>query len=235
MEAVGFPLPRTEQFGDEHPARGESDMNKQQHITHEPKATELGFLSPSDDPKSLGRLGHYEVIERIGRGGMGLVLKAFDPGLNRVVAIKVLAPELAASPDARHRFTREVRAAAAVCHENVVTIHAVSEDDGLPYLVMQYVPGQSLQQKIDRQGPLSLNEVLRVGMQVAAGLAAAHAQGLVHRDIKPANIMLENSVERVKITDFGLARAIDDAPSPRTGRWPARRATCHPSRRAAIP
>jgi hypothetical protein len=181
------------------------------------KTIDLSFLSGSDDPRSLGRLGRYEVIERIGRGGMGIVLKALDPGLGRIVAIKVLAPELAETNDARRRFTREARAAAAVCHDNVVTIHAVSEDGILPYLVMQYVAGQSLQKKIDRVGPLGLSEILRIGMQVAAGLAAAHAQGLVHRDIKPANILLENGVERVRITDFGLARAIDDASLTRDG------------------
>ncbi|HJZ55979.1 MAG TPA: serine/threonine-protein kinase, partial [Gemmataceae bacterium] len=160
------------------------------------------FLAPSDQPDSLGRIGHYEVQEVIGRGGMGVVLKAFDPRLHRVVAIKVMAAEVAA---ARRRFSREARAAAAVVHDNVVTIHAVEEDHRPPYLVMQYGDGASLQEKLDRAGPLGLREVLRIGMQ------AAHAQGLVHRDVKPANILLEDSVERVRITDFGLARAVDDA------------------------
>src|SRR6201999_881150 len=114
-------------------------------------------------------------------------------------------------------FLREARAAAAVCHEHVVTIHAVDEANGLPYLVMQYVVGRSLQEKIDRDGPLGLRETLRIGMQVAAGLAAAHEQGLVHRDIKPANILLEKSVERAVLTDFGLARAADDAALTRWG------------------
>jgi serine/threonine protein kinase/type II secretory pathway component GspD/PulD (secretin) len=170
----------------------------------------LDFLDPSERADSLGRLNSYEVIEEIGRGGMGIVLKALDPALHRVVAIKVLAPQLAVSASARKRFTREARAAAAVCHEHVVTIHAVEEFKTLPYLVMHYVAGQSLQQKLDSHGPLPVADILRIGMQAAAGLAAAHAQGLVHRDIKPANILLENGVERVRITDFGLARAIDD-------------------------
>jgi tetratricopeptide (TPR) repeat protein len=148
---------------------------------------------------------------------MGVVFKALDPGLNRVVAIKLLTPALATSPRARGRFLREARAAAAVCHEHVVTIHAVDEAGGTPYLVMQYVAGRSLQEKIDREGPLCLKVILRVGMQVSAGLAAAHAQGLVHRDIKPANILLENDVERAKITDFGLARAATDAAITRSG------------------
>jgi serine/threonine protein kinase len=98
-----------------------------------------------------------------------------------------------------------------------VTIHAVDEADGLPYLVMQYVQGVSLQQRLDRDGSLAVREILRIGMQAAQGLAAAHAQGLVHRDIKPANILLENGVERVKITDFGLARAADDASDTQSG------------------
>jgi WD40 repeat protein len=177
----------------------------------------LSFLSPSEKPDHLGRLGTYEVTEVIGRGGMGVVLKAFDGSLNRYVAIKVLAPQLATSAAARKRFAREARAAAAVSHEHVVAIHAVDEINGLPYLVMEYVPGLSLEQRVDRTGPLELKEVLRIGMQTASGLAAAHAQGVVHRDIKPANILLENGVERVKITDFGLARTVDDATLTQSG------------------
>ena len=177
----------------------------------------LDFLEPSDKPGSLGRLGHYEVREVVGRGGMGVVLKAFDESLHRVVAIKVMAPQLATSATARRRFAREARAAAAVTHDHVVTIHAVVEAGPLPHIVMQYVAGQSLQDRLDRTGPLSLPEVLRIGMQTASGLAAAHAQGLVHRDVKPANILLENGVERVKLTDFGLARAADDASLTQSG------------------
>jgi WD40 repeat protein len=146
-----------------------------------------------------------------------VVLKAFDEKLHRVVAIKVMAPQLATSATARRRFVREARAAAAVRDEHVVGIHAVDEANGLPYLVMEYVAGVSLQQRLDRSGPLQLHEVLRIGMQAACGLAAAHAQGLVHRDIKPANILLENGVERVKLTDFGLARAAADASLSQNG------------------
>jgi WD40 repeat protein len=171
----------------------------------------LDFLSSSDKPGQLGRLGEYEILEVLGRGGMGVVLKGFDPALNRFVAIKVLAPQLACSAAARKRFGREGRAAAAVVHDHVVTIHDVKETNGLPYLVMQYVSGITLQDQLERSGPLELREILRIGMQTASGLAAAHGQGLIHRDIKPANILLENGVRRVKISDFGLARAVDDA------------------------
>jgi serine/threonine-protein kinase len=177
----------------------------------------LDFLETSANVASLGRLGPYEVTEVIGRGGMGVVLKGFDIALNRYVAIKVLAAELATSGPARKRFAREAQAAAAVVHDHVVAIHAVDENGRLPYLVMPYIAGRSLQDRIDRDGPLAVTEILRIGMQIASGLAAAHAQGLVHRDIKPANILLENGVERVKITDFGLARAVDDASLTRSG------------------
>jgi serine/threonine-protein kinase len=177
----------------------------------------LDFLSPSDWPDSLGRLGSYEVKGVLGQGGMGVVLKALDPALNRNVAIKVLAAHLATSGTARKRFLREAKAAAAVVHEHVAAIHAVAEASGLPYLVMEYVPGRSLQERLDVQGPLTLAQVLRIGMQAAAGLAAAHAQGLVHRDVKPANILLENGVERVRLTDFGLARAAAEAELTQSG------------------
>jgi serine/threonine-protein kinase len=177
----------------------------------------LNFLNPPDKPGQLGRLERYEVLEEIGRGGMGVVLKAFDPSLHRVVAIKVLAPQLATSGVARKRFLREAKAAAAVTHDHIVTIHAVDEANGLPYLVMQYVAGQSLQDRLDKDGPLELADILRIGMQTASGLAAAHAHGIVHRDIKPANILLEEGVQRVRITDFGLARAMDDASLTQSG------------------
>jgi prepilin-type N-terminal cleavage/methylation domain-containing protein len=177
----------------------------------------LAFLDPPADPQYMGSLGPYQILDVIGRGGMGVVLKGSDPALARVVAIKVLAPELSFLGSARLRFAREARAAASVAHDHVVAIHAVDSWKGLPYFVMQYVPGKSLQARIDCDGPLAVREVLTIGMQVASGLAAAHAQGLVHRDIKPANILLENGIERVKITDFGLARAADDASISQSG------------------
>jgi eukaryotic-like serine/threonine-protein kinase len=154
----------------------------------------------------------------VGRGGMGVVLRALDGVLHRIVAVKVLAPHLASSAPARKRFIREAQAAAAVSHDHVVTIHAVDNRGKLPYLVMQYVAGQSLEDRIvQAAGRLDLTEILRVGLQTANGLAAAHKQGLIHRDIKPANILLENGIQRVKITDFGLARAVDDATITQSG------------------
>jgi hypothetical protein len=186
-------------------------------LQHSAEDTDLGFLTPTDKTDALGRLGHYEILEVIGRGGMGIVLRAFDEKLHRVVAIKVMAAQLATNAAARKRFTREAQAQAAVSHDHVVTIHAVEEANGLPYLVMQFISGMSLQERLDKRAPLQLAEVVRIAMQTAAGLAAAHAQGLIHRDIKPANILLENGVERVKITDFGLARAAADASLTQSG------------------
>ncbi len=177
----------------------------------------LEFLEPSSKPGSLGRLGHHDVLEVLGRGGFGIVVRAFDESLHRVVAIKVLSPQLASTSPARKRFLREARASARVRHANVVQIYAV-EERPLPYLVMEYIPGQTLQQRLDESGPSDVRDVLRIGAQIARGLAAAHDQGLIHRDIKPGNILLESSIEQnVKITDFGLARAADDASLSQSG------------------
>ena len=177
----------------------------------------LQLLGPTDDPNMLGRIGTYEVVGVVGRGGMGVVFKAFDASLNRFVAIKLLLPHLAASGAARRRFAREGQAAAAVIDDHVLPIYSVAEWQGIPYLVTQYSRGTTLQKRIQEQGPLELKEILRIGLQTARGLAAAHAQGLVHRDVKPSNILLDGTVERAMLTDFGLARAVDDATLTRTG------------------
>jgi tRNA A-37 threonylcarbamoyl transferase component Bud32 len=168
------------------------------------------YLEPSDEPNVLGRLGGYDMLEVIGRGGMGVVLKGFDAQLKRCVAVKVLAPHLAHNPLFRKRFAREAQAAAAVMHPNVIAIHQVQATGRLPFLVMPLIPGESLQQRLAKRGPLEVVEILRISMQASSGLAAAHEQGLVHRDVKPANILLEPGVERAVLTDFGLARAGDD-------------------------
>ncbi|MEM9588046.1 MAG: serine/threonine-protein kinase [Planctomycetota bacterium] len=177
----------------------------------------VGFLNPTDDPTKMGRLGTYEVVGIIGAGATAVVLKALDPALNRYVAIKLMRPTLAASPTTRQRFAREARAAAAIIHENVIEIYGVSQVKGLPYLVMPYARGESLASRIRRQGPLNTEAVLNIACQVADGLAAAHANGLVHRDVKPSNILLGDGVERLKLTDFGLARAVDDVGLTRSG------------------
>lgn len=154
----------------------------------------------------MGKLGKYEVTELIGQGGMGVILRGFDESLDRQVAIKLLLRRLANSSTARRRFTREARAVAVISHPNVLTIHAVEEQHGQPFLVMEFVNGGSLHDRIRKNAPLPLDDMLQLGFQIASGLAAAHQQGIIHRDIKPANVMLESQVDRVKITDFGLAR-----------------------------
>ncbi|PQO47109.1 serine/threonine-protein kinase [Blastopirellula marina] len=175
------------------------------------------LLGPTDDPHSMGRIGPYEIVGLLGKGGMGVVFKGYDRSLSRYVAIKVMLPHLAASGAARKRFAREGRAAAAVVNDHVLPIYGVNEWQGTPYLVSQYTSGQSLQKRLDEEGPLALEEILRIGLQTATGLAAAHAQGLVHRDIKPSNILLDGTVDRALLTDFGLARAVDDASMTRSG------------------
>jgi serine/threonine protein kinase len=177
----------------------------------------VDFLEPCDQPEALGRLGEYEIVAVIGRGGMGVVLKGFQRELGRFVAVKVMTPHLAASGSARQRFVREARAAAAIVHPHVMPIHSVCTTSRLPYLVMPFVACESLQERIDQRGQLDVPEILRISLQTAQGLAASHAQGLVHRDVKPANILLETGVDRVFLTDFGLAQAVDDATLTRTG------------------
>jgi serine/threonine protein kinase len=179
----------------------------------------LDFLDPPTDPSYLGRLGHFDVMRIIGRGGMGVVLEAFDSKLHRNVALKVLDPELAEDEVGKQRFCREARAAASVTHENVVAVHQVEKvpEKGIAFLVMQLISGETLEQRLTREKRLPLAEVVRISMEAAKGLAAAHALGLVHRDIKPGNILLEGTVGRVKLTDFGLARVQEDVKLTRTG------------------
>jgi hypothetical protein len=155
------------------------------------------------------KLGGYRVVREIGRGGMGVVLEAEDPRLNRRVAIKVMNPDRASDPAIRGRFLREAQAAAAVEHDNVVPILHVEEEGGVPFIVMPLLHGESLQSRLKREARLPLLELIRLGREVAVGLAAAHARGLVHRDIKPANVWLDAGSGRARILDFGLARAAD--------------------------
>jgi eukaryotic-like serine/threonine-protein kinase len=182
-------------------------------------ALSLAFLDPPEDGSYLGSLENFQIKRVVGRGGMGVVLHAVDTCLQRDVAIKVLDPELSKDELAVSRFCREARAAASISHENVVAVHQVEHDEGkdLPFLVMELISGESLEKKLERGGRLSLREIVSIGMQTASGLTAAHDKGLIHRDIKPGNILLEKSGQRVKLTDFGLARAAEDVRLTRSG------------------
>jgi serine/threonine protein kinase len=176
------------------------------------------FLAPPQAPGEMGRLGPYRVIKILGAGGMGVVFQAEDPRLKRPVAVKAMKPALASSESARARFTREAIATAAIKHDHIVTIYQVGEDRGVPFLAMEFLEGEALDARLRREGALPVAEVVRIGREVAEGLAAAHQRGLIHRDIKPANIWLEGERRRVKILDFGLARAVaEDAQLTQSG------------------
>jgi len=178
----------------------------------------LEILAPPEAADELGRLASYRVLSVLGQGGMGIVFHAEDIQLRRPVALKVMNPSLARSSNARQRFVREAQAAAAVTHDHIVSIYQVGEERGFPFLAMPLLRGESLDDRLRRSGKLTVSEALRMGREIAEGLAAAHKHGLVHRDIKPANIFLEAGSDRVKIVDFGLARgANDDARLTQTG------------------
>ncbi|HEX3314211.1 MAG TPA: serine/threonine-protein kinase, partial [Gemmataceae bacterium] len=166
------------------------------------------LLAPPEQPDEIGRLGVYRVLSVLGKGGMGMVFRAEDPALRRLVALKIMLPELARRGSAKDRFLREARMAATLEHDHVVTIHQVGEDRGIPFIAMSFLKGMSLDDWLKQKRPLAVPQILRIGRETAKGLAAAHERGLIHRDIKPANLWLDGSARgRVKILDFGLARA----------------------------
>ena len=153
----------------------------------------------------IGRtIAHYQILEKLGEGGMGVVYKARDTHLDRFVAIKVLPPERVADPERKRRFVQEAKAASALNHPNIITIHDIAHEDGMDFMVMEFVPGKTLEQLIGRKG-LKLNETLKYSIQIADALARAHAAGIVHRDLKPSNIMVDEH-GLVKVLDFGLAK-----------------------------
>ncbi len=167
-------------------------------------------LSPPQRPDELGRLGDYRILKVLGHGGMGIVYQAEDVRLERLVALKAILPKSAEAPGARSRFLREAKAVAGLRHEHVVTIHTVGEERGIPFLAMELLEGESVEDRLRRDFALPVHEVLRIGWETAEGLAAAHEHGVIHRDIKPANLWLERKQDRVKILDFGLARSMGE-------------------------
>jgi serine/threonine protein kinase len=156
------------------------------------------------------RLAHFEILEKLGEGGMGVVYKARDTHLDRLVAIKLLPPDKVADRDRRLRFVREAKTASALNHPGIVTIHDIAQHDGVDFIVMEFVPGRTLDCVIPRRG-LGLNETVNYGIQIADALAAAHGAGIVHRDLKPSNVVVTEE-GRTRILDFGLAKLVDRTP-----------------------
>jgi serine/threonine protein kinase len=150
------------------------------------------------------RLGPYEITGRLGEGGMGEVYQAHDARLGRTVAIKVLPQHLASDPARRQRLEREARAVSSLSHPNICALYDIGHQDGLDYLVMEHLEGETLAERLER-GPLPSDELFRVAIQIADALDKAHRQGIVHRDLKPANVMLTKG--GAKLLDFGLAKA----------------------------
>jgi serine/threonine-protein kinase len=155
----------------------------------------------------MDNIGRYQLVEKLGQGGMGIVYRAFDTLLQRVVALKVISGNLETGPEQRERFFREARAAGQLSHRNIITIHDLGEVDGQPYLAMEYLQGEDLQRRLAGPDRMSVARKVDLVIQACEGLEYAHSHGVVHRDVKPANIFLTDN-GTVKILDFGLARLV---------------------------
>src|SRR5215216_6091282 len=154
----------------------------------------------------IDTVAHYRIMEALGAGGMGTVYKAYDEKLHRVVALKLLPPEYTSHEDRRRRFLQEARAASALNHPHILTVYEIGDADGKPFIVMEYIEGETLRQKI-KSCSITISEALDIAIQIALGLAKAHEAGIVHRDLKPENLMIRRD-GYVKILDFGLAKLV---------------------------
>ena len=175
------------------------------------------MLKPASHPELLGQIGRYELEQLIGRGGMGLVFRAYDSELHRIVAIKTLAVHLVPNSAAWQRFVRESRACASLVHPHIVPIHDVITEGPVPALVMQLIAGPTLQEWLAEHGSMSWEHAAELMVQLLDGLSLAHEKGFVHRDIKPGNVLLEADASRAMLTDFGLVRTLDDATLTHSG------------------
>ncbi len=219
MNRLLLPPDRTPEF-----ASSEADLQSTVSAFNQ-----YSFLAPAQNPDEIGRIGSFRVLEVLGAGGMGIVFRAEDPRLGRQVAIKVLKPEIRSRQTERIRFLREARAMAKLQSDYVVPLLAIDEENGVPFLVMPYLKGQSLEDRLSHGEPLSLLEIIKIGKEIAIGLGANHIRDLIHRDIKPGNIWLQlwddpanerdcrYSFWRVKILDFGLVRARDEVELTQSG------------------
>jgi eukaryotic-like serine/threonine-protein kinase len=197
-------------------ARPEAASNFHDEVTRELSSV----WRPPKAVDEIGRIGTYRILKMLGAGGMGAVFLAEDTQLHRRVALKMMRPRTAANPGATERFLREARAAAGLRHDHIITVFQVGEEAGVPFLAMEFLEGESLDDRLKRQSPLPIADAISYGRQIAEALGAAHAKGLLHRDVKPANVWLEentkleeeqsSSIHRVKLLDFGLARSVEE-------------------------
>jgi serine/threonine protein kinase len=194
----------------DHPQTAEISSERTQAQSVPPLGGAFAFLAPRQLPDELGRLGDYRVLELLGEGGMGFVFRAEDLALKRMIALKVMRPEVAAKPQAAERFLREGRAAASLKSDHIITVYQVGQAQGVPYLAMEFLEGRSLLEWFRQQtAAVPLPAALRVARDTLRGLALAHDKGFIHRDIKPANLWVEKGTSRIKILDFGLTRSVD--------------------------
>ncbi|MCE9564710.1 MAG: transporter substrate-binding protein [Planctomycetes bacterium] len=195
------------------PSVGNSTQDNSENQIDASAPPDLSFLGPPLEDGDLGQLGTYRIRRILGVGGMGIVFEAIDSQLRRLVALKVMRPEIAASLAARTRFLKEARAAAALSSDHIVTVFQVGQDNDVPFMAMQLLRGEALDTRLNREPRLAVQDALTIAIQAAAGLAAAHDAGLIHRDIKPANLWLE-------IKDEGAKKSADSGRLLTTGSGP---------------